>query len=467
MRFKGKGGRDLAFVSATAIGALLCGLAPAQAQSNQTAPADYGTGSFPGSFLIPGTNTSLKVGGYAKVDYQYDESTAQNFTGNGVGSAADVAIIPLNDNISGSAVNPQASIHGASRITAAESRFNFETRTPTGYGELKTFIEGDFEGVSGVTPGNTFEFNSDRSAFALRFAYGTLGPLLAGQYLSLFEDQAALVETLDFGGAIGVSGPLRQPQFRYVYSVGNGLTFAASLENPQTMVISTTENNVNVENGTSTFGLVQGEKAPDFVGAVIFSQGPGHIALRGVVRDLYDHGPANALNASAVTPAQASTIGWGTGISADLHVFGPDDIIFQANGGDGIGRYISNSGVSPGNSVISADGHTLKAVREWGGVLAYQHLWTGNLRSNIEGSIIQASYPTDLFTTAIGGVDPAAPQGALGSLNHRLISTHLNLIWSPVQAVDLGVEQIWEERRTVAGQTGHIMRTQASAKFKF
>src|SRR5580658_445469 len=287
-------GRSVTFGTFTAIGALFCGLSAADAQ---TTPAP-GAGAFPGSLLIPGTNTSLKIGGYAKVDYMYDMGATQNFNANGAGTSALVNIIPLDDNIHGSVTNGAHSIHGDSQLSAAESRFNIETRTPTGFGELNTFIEGDFEGASGVTAGNTFQDNSNRSAFSLRHAYGTLGPLLAGQYFSLFEDTAAFVETLDFGGAIGVSGPLRQAQFRYVYSVGNGFTIAGSIENPQTMIITTAENNVNNEFGTSvTQGLAQGDKIPDFVGALIFGQGPGHIALRGVVRDLYDHGPANVLNA--------------------------------------------------------------------------------------------------------------------------------------------------------------------------
>jgi hypothetical protein len=458
-------GRSVTFGTFTAIGALICGLSAADAQ---TTPAP-GAGAFPGSLLIPGTNTSLKIGGYAKVDYQYDMSTTQNFVANGGGSAANISIIPLDDNIPGSPTSGAHSIHGTSRITAAESRFNIETRTPTGYGELKTFIEGDFEGPSGVTPSNTFELNSNRSAFALRHAYGALGPLLAGQYFSLFEDTAAFVETLDFGGALGVAGPLRVPQFRYVYSVGNGLTLAGSVENPQTAVVGTTVLSTNT-NGTSTFSLGQGDKIPDFVGAVIFGQGPGHIAFRAVARDLYDHGPASAAGAAgtlspagALPASNASTFGWGAGISGDLHVFGPDDIIIQINGGKGIGRYITNTGTSMPDSVISADGRTLRTVTMYGGVLAYQHWWIpAMLRSNIEGSIIQASYPNELFATG-----QQLPGGALGGLNRRLLSGHLNLIWSPVPPVDLGVEGLWEERRTVAGQTGHIERAQVSAKFKF
>jgi Porin subfamily len=455
-----KVGRIVTFATFAAVGALLCGLSTANAQST-SAP---GAGAFPGSLLVPGTNTSLKIGGYAKVDYMYDMSTNQNFVANGGGTAANVSIIPLNDNIPGSTPGAGHSIHGDSHISAAESRFNIETRTPTSYGELKTFIEGDFEGISGVTPSNTFELNSDRTAFALRHAYGTLGPLLAGQYFSLFEDISAVVETLDFGGAIGVSGPLRQAQFRYVYNVGNGVTLAASIENPQTAVVSSTVLNTNVT-GTSTFALGQGDKIPDFVGAVIFGQGPGHIAFRAVGRELYDVGPGVTNTAGLNTPGtNAKTLGWGAGISGDLHVFGPDDIIVQANGGKGIGRYITNTGTGMADSVISADGHTLTAIWQWGGVVGYQHWWVPSvLRSNIEGSILEASYPNGQFTA----VGDALPTGALGGLNHRLISSHLNLIWSPVPPVDLGVEGIWEQRRTVAGQNGQLERMQVSAKFKF
>jgi len=427
--------------------------------------------------LVPGTNTSFRVGGYAKFDLQTDFSAHQGFVGNGAGTAPVIAVQSLDNNVPGSVIGANHGIHGNTELSAGESRFNVETRTPTSYGEFKTYIEGDFEGVSAVSPnstaGNTFENNSNRSAFALRHAYGTFGPLLAGQFFSLFEDLAAAPETLDFGGALGVSGPLRQAQLRYVYSAGNGLTIAGSIENPQTLVFnscgSTTcsASGINVPGGfgSSSGGNGQGEKLPDLVGAVIWSQGPAHIAFRGVVRDLYDHNPVavtGAGNSVGTPPTNASTVGWGLGVSGDYHVFGKDDIIFQANGGNGIGRYITNTGNFPGEAIVSKDGQTLEAITGWGGVIAYQHWWADTLRSTIEGSILTAQIPTDLFTAA-----QAAPNQALGGINHRMLSSHLNLIWSPVPAVDLGVEYIWEQRKTQAGQIGTLNRSQSSTKFKF
>src|SRR4029077_3355966 len=61
--------------SLTASVALLAGMHGAHAQG---AP---GAGSFPGSFLVPGTQTSFKVGGYVKFDYTYDFGAQQSIVG--------------------------------------------------------------------------------------------------------------------------------------------------------------------------------------------------------------------------------------------------------------------------------------------------------------------------------------------------------------------------------------------------
>jgi hypothetical protein len=193
---------------------------------------------------------------------------------------------------------------------------------------------------------------------------------------------------------------------------------------------------------------------PDFVGAIVFTQGLGHIAFRAVARDLYDHGPG----------ASASTFGWGAGVSGDLHVFGRDRIIVQSNGGYGIGRYISNTGTNSGDSVISADGKTLKTVQSFNAGAAYQHFWTDSLRSTVAVSFEQFYYPKELFPATAATF---APPGIFGQLNRQFEDGHLNLIWSPIPPVDLGVEFIYLLRKTEGNQRGNLERTQISAKFKF
>jgi hypothetical protein len=480
-----KRGLRIVLSGAAAALPLLLGLnAGAQAQQ---AP---GSGSFPGSFLVPGTNTSLKIGGYVKADFFYDHSVHQDFGGNGAGTAPVPQGIALDANVPGSTAGAGHGIHGVSQLSAAESRFNIETRTLTAYGEFSTFIEGDFEGVHGVTPSNTFQVNSNRSAFALRHAYGTFGPLLAGQTFSTFEDIPATPETLDFGGEIAAAGPLRVSMFRYTYVGAEGLRVAVAVENPQTEFYNTTLSGTNQPtNAPTTFSLGQGNKIPDFVGNVTWNQAFGHLAFRWVARELYDHNPASnpnffpqennaalaangntGTNVASLNPAaSASKFGWGLGLSGRINTWGKDRFQFQVNGGPGIGHYSTNTGAAPGDSVIAPPGTgttvstDLRTITIWDAVIGYQHHWTETLRSNVSGSIMKIYYPHELFSTASRTVF----NGAFAGLNKELDSAHANLIWSPIPAIDLGVEFLYLQRKTNFGQRGEIDRTIASAKFKF
>ena len=431
----------------------------AQSQISQGAP---GAGSFPNSILIPGSNTSFGVGGYIKGDYTYDFSAHQDFVGTN-STALSPGAIPLDNNggaARGTAPSQGHSVHGASRFSASESRFHIETRTPTAYGELKTFMEGDFTGPSGLTPGSGFEVNSDSSGFRLRYAYGTLGPWLVGQINSLFRDSNAEPETLDFGGAIG-AGPLRQPQFRYTYDAGNGLLLAISAENPQTQVIDATTFTPGVGGAVGTpatntpFGVNRADKIPDFVGATTWNQPWGHLTFRAVARDLYDH-DGGASGAAKGTGIAVSNFGWGLGFAGDVKTWGKDDVIFQINGGDGIGRYSNNIGLTA-DAAVNPKTNQIENLKIVSALLGYQHWWTDELRSTAVASYLHVDNPQSFFVT------PAA----FAVQANNFDTVHVNLVWSPVPQVDTGIEYIHENRTIEDGQSGDANRVQVSTKFKF
>src|SRR5215471_3021072 len=154
-------------------------LGPLLASHGAMAQGAPGAGSFPGSFLVPGTQTSFKVGGYVKLDYTYDFGPTMNIRG-----GVDFSSIPLDsfksgisdDGLSNIPADAAHHIHGDSQFTASQSRFNIETRTPTAYGEMKTFIEGDFTNPNGLSNSGSLKVNSNSYGFRLRQAYGTLGP---------------------------------------------------------------------------------------------------------------------------------------------------------------------------------------------------------------------------------------------------------------------------------------------------
>src|ERR1700760_4020378 len=117
-------------------------------------------GSFPRSFLIPGTDTSIRVGGFVDetFDYYFQGGPVNGTQSTTVGVTGNLEAIPLNVH-SNSAVPgfptagnfvpgqvQNARGNGVFTQSPRETRLNVETRTPTAWGESRTFIEIDFAG---------------------------------------------------------------------------------------------------------------------------------------------------------------------------------------------------------------------------------------------------------------------------------------------------------------------------------
>src|SRR5262249_9923235 len=195
------------------------------------------TGSFPRSFLIPGTDTSLRVGGIAWTNVEWylqgaRRSTVLNNQGGnpddstqGIGGTGNLPNIPLNSDI-GHARS------GAFDVSSRNSRLLFDARTPTAWGEIKAYIEMDF----GHANGNVVESGTQAVASGwaprLRKAYGTMGGFLAGQETGIFHDPDADPELVDVGGTGASIGRAREPQVKYTYQGPYGMVLTGGFENP-------------------------------------------------------------------------------------------------------------------------------------------------------------------------------------------------------------------------------------------
>ena len=120
------------------------------------APANVVTGGdFPGSWKLPGTDTSIKFGGYIKADFIYDLDQKGGDT-QGFPAADDGNSIDLDT--------------GHFSAHARQTRINFETRTPTDMGPVRTYLEFDFFGTRGS------ETVTNAHQPRMRHAFGTLEP---------------------------------------------------------------------------------------------------------------------------------------------------------------------------------------------------------------------------------------------------------------------------------------------------
>src|SRR5947208_9114827 len=200
-------------------------------------------GSFPRSFLIPGTETSLRIGGFADTHVMWWFNGAQNGSalngqgGNpgprtdGLGGTGGLPSIPLNN-----AVGHSRS--GTFDISSRFSRLLFDARTPTAWGEVKAYVELDFAHSNENVVENQNGIVTNAWCLRLRKRYGMMGPLLVGQETGAFHDPDADAEFVDTGGAAATAGRSRVPQVRYTYQGPYGSVFTVAAENPDAEAIT-------------------------------------------------------------------------------------------------------------------------------------------------------------------------------------------------------------------------------------
>lgn len=170
-------------------------------------------GDIGGSFRLPGSETSVRIYGYAEAQLIHDlkgTSPGDNFT--------NLMEQPLNGRDAGFA-------KGKTKMTAQTSRLGFESSTPSAYGTFNTKVEADFYAYCGS--------ECNRNRLRLRHAYGEYAGFLIGQTWSTFMDLDDLPETVDFNGPIG-SPFSRRMMIRYTYGDPKaGIKYTVAAEDPE------------------------------------------------------------------------------------------------------------------------------------------------------------------------------------------------------------------------------------------
>ncbi len=370
-------------------------------------------GDHPGSFKLPGTDTSVAIGGYVKADFIYDVNAD-------LGDSFAASTIPAEG-------SDAARKEGNFRAHAKQSRLNFTSWTPTELGEVKLFIEGDFFGQGG---NETF---SNSSTFRLRHAFGEIGPVLAGQTWTLFMPLKSYPETVDFFGPAGIPF-IRQGQLRYTYEVDDAWTIAGSIENSELSAQTEDGQTVGTDGGDLQFGI---DKLPDFVAAVSYDNEGWYGRLAGVARLLETDDAGSS----------ERVFGWGLTASAIVPTIGEDNLQLNVTYGDGVGRYIIN-GFNQ-DAVVKNNGN-LDAIKSWGLAAGYTHNWNAKWRSNLTYGHYQVL--DTFFDTETEAID----------------TVHLNLIWQPDPKLSFGLEYMFGRRAFEDGGLDNTaQRVQFAAQFNF
>lgn len=371
-------------------------------------------GEVPGSWLIPGTRTSLRIDGFIRAHMIYDIGPRPTSSG---GDVASVRRAILEG-------EPEYENRGDIRIAGRDARFNIGSFTPTRLGRMHTFIQGDFKGDPDDKASRA---TTNRTTFTLRHAYGELGAFLFGQTYSVYLDNTVFPDKVDATGPVGRT-MIRQGQIRYTRRFDDEREFAVALENPRGDFFEADDHNLD-------------DSWPDLAMHYRHETDRWLYQFGGMLRRIGIKDPLIAAD-DAVT-------GWGLNHSGMVLLPGSRDrFTWYLNFGDGLGRYLEG-GVDFGAS-IGADG-TLDTQFAYGGFVTYKHWWTRTLQSNLDFGISRFD------------LNPEEDAEA----NERLLSSHVNLIWTPLEMLELGVEYVWGHRRVHDGREGYISRLQVNTIFSF
>jgi len=504
-----------AALATTASVALLAGLSPAYAgpcttttespaYADCTLPSSSapGAGSFPGSFLVPGTSTSFALHGILWFQAVHDFGP----------SSGDGGLYNTTALQGPGASQQQLGAHalnGNTSLTVQPTRPNIETRTPTAYGELKTYVEMDFSlstsgtstvygGAGGAIIGGTIssQVTGNTDGVRLRQAYGTLGPWLLGQTKTLIDDTQVYPDIADAGLDAGMrtSTRVHKPQIRYTYLAGNGLTIAADVEMPTqndvaALVTTSAASTVGAllslqEDNNGLLGQTGIVSIPDVGMAIQWDQPWGHLKLAGMYHDskisnvgtgtLEASTNGGVVNQQVGGPGQTNpytpgqngwrqeNAGYYIGLSGHVNTWGKDRLTGTvaydsgfADGVNGVADYI----VGPGG--IRA------AQKSWNFDASYEHFWTSQWRSNISGgyqhfgggNVSQVTYPQNGASAGATAFEVNIP--------HQAWTGHVNAIFSPVPQTDFITEYQHGQYTTYAGDKTREDRVIEQFKFYF
>ena len=161
-------------------------------------------GDFPGSIRVPGTESSFKLGGQARL------VAVHTLDALGTDDRFVTSSIPVGV--------PRAGEEASTVYSPTASRLSTDLRMPSQRGPMRLFIESDFAGAG--------------RAMRLRHAFLQTKNFVVGQSWSTFSDPEADPIGIDFEGLNAISR-FRQPLFRWTPSAaGSRYQWALAVENP-------------------------------------------------------------------------------------------------------------------------------------------------------------------------------------------------------------------------------------------
>ncbi|MFJ5486834.1 porin [Hansschlegelia beijingensis] len=351
-----------------------------------------------GFFYIPGSETCLQIGGFARLDFSAGE-VSRTFAGT-----------KPNNNTG----------------FRARARLWFDARTDTEYGTLRTYIRAQFQRQSG---GNNAVAQSDINGDDALFdkAFVQFAGLTAGLSDSFwdFKPYATFANPYVSDRTLALIG--------YTVEFGSGFSASIAIEDGTARrAIATTPG----QPGFVTPNYNE-QKYPDIVGNLRVQQGWGEAQLSGFAHNITTEQTGGV---PAVLTNRDTAWGYGgmVGVKINLPALAKGDYIWGSAGyssgslsylgfgtsGDEVQGIANTQNIERANRLVDFEvgaGGKIRKTEAYAFNLGLLHYWDPKWRSSVQGSYIDVNVKS-------AGNDWAA---------YALTG---NLIWSPVKKLDIGAE---------------------------
>jgi Porin subfamily len=409
-----------------------------------------------GFFYIPGSDICLKIGGYVRTEYRWNAAGGGQPAYNGGPGAQDRS------------VNPYSTRHRA--------HFNFDSRTQTAYGTLRTYVavhvDNQDQGTVTVNPTRAFiqwagfTFGHTKSFTDVP---GTPGD---DSFKSLFQNQ-----NISDTGANGTN------QIAYTWELGNGMTLNVGADERRTKGIANLSNTIVTvgANPATAFGPYQ--HPTPWVNFSV-NQAWGRFATSAIF---------NKVNATYYTAGCTQTgtsqcdypdDKWGWAVLSGIDIKAPwagpgDHFGGYFNYGVGAAAYSGGSNLtSPGlfgggNTValgvitdgVFVNGGQFELTTAWSAGGGWEHFWLPNVSTAVYGTYSQVRYSDAVVDSRLfcggsgtnqniivaGRCDPGFNLWSVGSVTS----------WYPVAGFRLAVDVMYTRVETAfEGQTISLSKTQ-------
>jgi len=424
----------------------VAGAQAADLPSRKAAPVEYVkvcSAYGAGFWFIPGTDTCIRVGGYVRAEYQYTP-------GKDIYSTTGLPANGYRTQVAGDQDTWGMEIRG---------RIDIDGRTQTAWGTAQTVIQlrgANTDGIraigatvtngTGYAPGTNATTAMTMERAYVRFAGFTFG---------VSSENFVTFPSFVYHSNITAGFPNGIKQIAYTGTFGGGWSATIAIEARGDFTGSSGQ-----ANHTYVYTPTEGVA---LVGNIRVDQSWGFAQLSGAITQ-NSHAAAGTLVAASVpannllsgsSDATAWAIGFGAKINLPMLAAG-DAFYFSANYAEGWNGLAGCSVISDCSDSSSKRGsggvlyqipnmiltsfvggtNTYKNTRAWNIAGLIQHFWSPQWRSNLEVGYNQIYAPA---AAASAGIQPG---------NANIWGVIGNLIWSPVQRLDIGVELAYYQGHT-------------------